>query len=423
MSAKASGSAAAPSRTRRLRWLRGLHPALCWVVVVWIAAPEERSRVYRLGVLATYAVLAATLVGSRLAPSLGRRVATALERPLARLDLVLVNLVLLVLLGELVFGALAATTNSPIFAMEDVGAAERIRHQRYRPFAWHSGHRCNELGFVDEPFARERRPGVRRIVALGDSFAVAVVPYPQNYLTLLDEALDTEAPTELLNFGVTGIGPAEYLQLWRAEARHYDPDLVLVAFFVGNDFVEHKRRSLLHPLGLRSFAIPLRLWRALTTAADFGEAGDLGVMPEGSPTFGEEEYLAIERGRARICETAPDAAREARFRQTFALLAELREAIGPRLRVVVIPDEFQVDDALWRAITAGPAPFDRERPNRELAARLESLGIPVLDLLGTMRDAAKVAAVYKPRDGHWNARGNAVAAAAIARWLREDGWR
>ncbi len=58
----------------------------------------------------------------------------------------------------------------------------------------------NSRGFYDEEFVEHKRPGVTRVVALGDSYSVGTVPYAENYLTFVDEALGDSV--EIFNLGV-----------------------------------------------------------------------------------------------------------------------------------------------------------------------------------------------------------------------------
>ena len=88
-----------------------------------------------------------------------------------------------------------------------------------------------------------RPPSVtRRIVALGDSFAMGSVPYPANYLTLLESTLASDGSVEVVNMGVSGTDPVDYLSMLVQEGLAFGPDLVLVNFFVGNDFESRERQ-------------------------------------------------------------------------------------------------------------------------------------------------------------------------------------
>jgi SGNH hydrolase-like domain, acetyltransferase AlgX len=86
---------------------------------------------------------------------------------------------------------------------------------------------------------------------------------------------------------------------------------------------------------------------------------------------------------------------------------------------VLIPDEFQVNPAvLEAALREGGLDrgnLDLEGPQRRLTRFLAELGVPCLDLLPAF---ARVPATYAERDTHWNVRGNRLAAAEIASWVK-----
>jgi hypothetical protein len=114
---------------------------------------------------------------------------------------------------------------------------------RPRPFSTYWGFKLNSGGFNDLEF-HEKPPGAYRILGLGDSFAFGAVPYRYNYLTLLGQELKQQNPAmEVVNLGIPGIGPREYLALLVREGLALKPDAVLLSFFVGNDFEESTREK------------------------------------------------------------------------------------------------------------------------------------------------------------------------------------
>ena len=382
--------------------------ALAMLVLTWIVGPDSPSRFFRYAMLAGLATwaLAWSIPATR---RLGR---CALDRALRPVTAVAIAGVLTLVLAEVALRLVAATSSSPIFAPIDATAAAHLAHWRGKPGQPFLGSRLNAQGFFDTDFTIERTPGVRRIVALADSFGPGVVPLPDNFLTRLDEKLDADANTEVLNFGVPAINPGDYLHLWNTEAVRYDPDLVLVCIFVGNDFDVRKSRSILHADALMSVAVVKRLLAANR------QTEDEPFLAEHRETFTEAAFLELERGRLRICEHEPSRKTRRRYDSTLSVLAELHETIGAKLRVVIIPDEFQVNDSLWTALVGdAAADYDRERPQRTLAAFFSERGVPCLDLLPALRRAERGGRTYKPRDTHWNARGNRVAADELARWL------
>ncbi|HSN54264.1 MAG TPA: hypothetical protein VLT32_06310 [Candidatus Sulfomarinibacteraceae bacterium] len=304
---------------------------------------------------------------------------------------------------------------------------------------------------------REYEPGPARdrfrVVALGDSFTFASggLPHEDHWTTVLQAELGDRAarPVEVLRLGVPDTGPAFQLRLWQVEASRLAPDAVVLAFFVGNDFVDHQGdrgpfaddgRGLSARLASASAA-----YRALRNLARVAGAGGLAAVDRGEPgpaapgepvpgyreafdgglpTFPEGRFLAIEAERMALCLRSEEAAFEALARRTAAVVGELAaevEASGASFVVMLIPDQYQVASELAGAAarTAGRslADYDLDRPQRVLTAMLEASGIRVLDLLPVLRDEAAAAPVYRPRDTHWNARGNRIAADLLAERL------
>jgi hypothetical protein len=90
------------------------------------------------------------------------------------------------------------------------------------------------------------------------------------------------------------------------------------------------------------------------------------------------------------------------------------------LFVVLIPDEFQVNEAvLQNAMRVGGftlEQLDLTGPQRRLQAFFSSRDIPCLDLLPALRAAENT---YAEFDTHWNVTGNHLAAREVGAWLRK----
>ena len=80
-----------------------------------------------------------------------------------------------------------------------------------------------------------------RIAVLGDSYAEALaVPMEESFWWVMQDRLNACAAfgkkrVEVLNFGVEGHGTAQELLMLEHYVWDYSPDLVLLAFFAGND--------------------------------------------------------------------------------------------------------------------------------------------------------------------------------------------
>ncbi len=101
------------------------------------------------------------------------------------------------------------------------------------------GSGSNRLGFNDLDYPEKNDFGIR-IIGLGDSFNWAG-GYKNNYWTLAEKILNDRSPPlkiEVLNQGTPMIGPAYLLQLLKTTSIKFDPNIVVLSFFVGNNFGE-----------------------------------------------------------------------------------------------------------------------------------------------------------------------------------------
>ena len=90
----------------------------------------------------------------------------------------------------------------------------------------------NSYGYASREFEHERRSGTIRLALLGDSFAVGSVRQDDNFASWMERL---HPGLEAYNFGVSAIGPNHYAAILQDEVLRFSPDVVLVAFFVGND--------------------------------------------------------------------------------------------------------------------------------------------------------------------------------------------
>lgn len=357
-------------------------------------------------------------------------------------DLALMNLCLLLVGAELSLRLVARSVHSPLFGQESTDARHWLDANKLRPGDVHLGFPVNSHGFADDEPAG--KPGCL-VAAVGDSFTVGMVPHEYHFATVAERALGCRIDA----LGVAAVGPEEYALLVRDEALPLDPDVVVLDLFVGNDLVDNLRgrdrfrdgmRRWLDRGNLLVYQLPrrlLRVWRrrrlapeALpATAARRALSHDETLRqwpwltdPSREPsTMPHAQYLELESRHAREVCGGGD---EVYYARWWRILDGIRAAVAPRrLLVLVIPDEFQVEEPLWREIVARlGVPLDRDRPQRLVGAGLTRRGIPYLDLLPALR--AEPAGgdgwrhLYIRDDSHWNARGNAIAGRLLAASLR-----
>ncbi len=333
------------------------------------------------------------------------------------------------------------------------------------------GHPTNRFGFNDRDYPLERAPGTYRVLLVGDSFNWAG-GYEGNYVEQVEARLAvTLGPgrVEVINVGYPGQDTALELATLAKYGLQYQPDLVVLGFFAGNDLYDALpwwRRiavgSALVDLDLRQgrertlFGQPLvarsRLWLFVETkrrelgwisarerAAEAGATTPVAVAGAGrggGAAGGAEagppaayvltpQYRAIMRDRMRIVDPAWEAERTLRGDYALGQLDAMRLALAERgidFTVVVYPDEFQVDEALRRSLADREhldlSGYDWELPQDLVMGWCGAHGVACHDLLPPFQAAHDAGRrLYLENDSHWNPAGNALAAERIAGWL------
>ena len=105
--------------------------------------------------------------------------------------------------------------------------------------------KTNSHGNRDVERAFKKKEGVLRIAVLGDSFAEArQLPIEKTFWNVLEKNLAKQLhrEVEVLNFGVSGYSTVQELQLLRNHVWQFEPDVVLLAFYTGNDLRNNSKK-------------------------------------------------------------------------------------------------------------------------------------------------------------------------------------
>jgi lysophospholipase L1-like esterase len=156
-------------------------------------------------------------------------------------QLVFASLPLLLLLGaaELALRATGLAASCPNrFSDSRVWVCDPILQFRLSPEMHPAGEPLNDLGFRGAGWGDER-PGVYRILALGDSCTFGIIgrekfgwikqPYPLKLQRLVERRVGP-GRVEVLNAGVPGYNSYQGLLLLRSRLRDLHPDLITVRF-------------------------------------------------------------------------------------------------------------------------------------------------------------------------------------------------
>jgi lysophospholipase L1-like esterase len=330
----------------------------------------------------------------------------------------------------------------------------------------------NRHGFRDRDYPHVKSPDVYRIVILGDSFTEALqvdddVPFPKVLETMLN-GLGGTPRIEVLNLGVSGYSTAQELLLLRLFGPRYRPDLVMLAFFNGNDLQENSAAlsggsgnlwtrpyfvrgetgmlELVAPPELKAErlrALARRLHVARWTWEKINQVPALnmalwsrGFATRGDRARGEPDdqdrrwHFGFRLDRQGVPPSfqmfapTPSAEWESAWRLTEALIAEVRalsEDLGADFLLLSLPDPAELADrsSLATLYKADLSALDLERPARRLQDIAFRHRLDYLPLRPHFHDRLATSglqwhALFNECDGHWNATGHRWAATAIA---------
>jgi hypothetical protein len=297
-------------------------------------------------------------------------------------------------------------------------------------------------GFRRSTDVTEDKPaGVLRVLFVGDSFVAGYrTDQGDTVGARLEQALRRRTGRDVQVL-VAGEGhPAAARVYLRRDGLGFHPDLVLVGITLGNDVSQTwiVRRELpgdllASPLLPRDAfksqlaLVPVRLDRSFQGWRLYRKLRTL-LRPAGFTPWFADVPLAVHaldpghslghfyvRRRLPLIEDS-----------YAALLAELDDirvlcAGKTALAFAILPQRFQVDASEWRAVRfdfgLDGAAFDLDAPDTRITSWCRASGTSCIDLLAAFR-AAGPPVPYLPRgDMHWNARGHAIAAEALAEAL------
>lgn len=129
----------------------------------------------------------------------------------------------------------------------------RSRSYDVNGYEFHYHVNLNSRFFRDEEFQKEKKEGTFRIFLIGDSFVFGTgVDQDQTIDKLLEQKLNQGSTPrfEVYNLGQPAASPREYYQIAQ-RFRDYQPDLVILSFYVDNDVRESEWTKSFKVLDLR----------------------------------------------------------------------------------------------------------------------------------------------------------------------------
>jgi len=297
--------------------------------------------------------------------------------------------------------------------------------------------------------------GTYRILLLGDSFVEAMqVPIEATFARHLEAELTRPGgpPVEVISMGVSGYGTAGEYLWYREHGRDYQPDLVLLSFYPGNDV--RNNSPTLEPALRPEYDGDGNLQRVVAGKTD-STRGWLGssaaYMYVRKMLITQHPQLAERMARLGLLNRAalrpvpmsegvpvdywvyaaePPPVWQDAWAHTEHLLDDLRVAVradGARLMVMVVTARELIYPDDWRQVletypAMSRVAWDLDGPERHVLGWCQRAGVPCIQLspaFVAQRDAQRLHFHY---DGHWTAAGHALAAETVANFLRQAAW-
>lgn len=318
----------------------------------------------------------------------------------------------------------------------------------------------NRFGFNDQDYPLEKAPGTFRIVVVGDSFGWAG-GVEGNYTALLEKMFATRDGAhriEVINTGYPGTHTGEQLTMLKKFALQYNPDLVVLGFYAGNDFFEadpNRKRLVINKYfydidrhrEVRLFGYPIifrsRIWlflkgnyEAKKNAESVRREADARALASGQPagqplatgTLPQETFYEVHRLLLQFNDKRTPAARfSANIKYIFDSINSMNELLksrGIKFAVAIYPDEIQVNEDQFNSVlqrfNLNKDSYDLDRAQNLLRPFLTAQGIPYIDFLDRFRIEGKQRDLYLFHNTHWNGNGNQLAAQMLFEYLTQQ---
>ncbi|MBZ0285452.1 MAG: hypothetical protein K8L97_32260 [Anaerolineae bacterium] len=322
---------------------------------------------------------------------------------------------------------------------------------------FHNLIKLNNFGLHAPDYQLEKPSGVFRILIVGDSFPQGMqVKWEAAFPNLLN-ALAPQKSVEVINLSVDAYGTDRELLLYALLGWQFQPDVVILALYPGNDIqdnqIDLEQRRYGYRLNRPFFTLDDGLLR-LHNSPVFDpslypdapvyqwlmelQADESPAPPENPPlrpaVVSQPPNYQIEYPVEIGLYLPEDAHWAEAWALTEALILQFRAVVALQnipFGAIIIPDRRAVHNEDWAVTAADYAavlPELADADPRAASTRLETFlaekGIPALNLTDNLRSwiqANPGERLYYPIDGHFNAQGHTVVAEAIAPWLADLG--
>ena len=301
-----------------------------------------------------------------------------------------------------------------------------------------TGQRGQEVG--------SKNPFIHRILILGDSMVMnSYLPEEESLSIVLQDALMTRNQlVEVINGGVNGYSTYQELGYYFDYGRSIEPDIVLLVFYIGNDFRDNMKMTgggrNVNPDMLPNWCeidpIPSsrenpsskflldhsRVARSVKYRLD-----KLGKSWREEPHWDNANYYFYEVGLYQKSREFRILLSETLTKMVIERFIEVVEKDHRELIIIILPSRNQTDHDFWistleclSTTETGIGPVDFDYPNKLVREICQKHDVPTLDL-SPMLKTMKGHQLYHVDGKHLNAQGNRAIAEVVAQFLINRG--
>lgn len=314
----------------------------------------------------------------------------------------------------------------------------------------------NSKGLRDDGKTYTKNKGIFRILVLGDSFMWGIgVPQDRIFPKQLENNLKAMGvKAEVINSGVASYSATPELLWLENEGIKYKPDLVLLAFYTGNDVETPDFRPLYQPYFIQKEDGKLKLenypasmeevqkffWKNKKSKNSYywknwllHHSALCALVKSVAKTNPELMTFMVKTGMSHKENTSIDnpllmykdyktSSWERNFKWTAKLIEKMKEVSnsqGSAFLVMIVPEKYRIDKKAWQStkiLFSLNSEYDPDGPASAMMEEFEKNGIEAIDLAPILRkDASRK--FYFRLDNHWNTNGHEKAAAEISDYV------
>lgn len=283
----------------------------------------------------------------------------------------------------------------------------------------------NSLGFREKELNFQELATHRPFLFTGDS-------YFHGWGVSIEERVSERFAAQLrqknidsttVNFAFPGFGTYQYLDIINLYATKINSRLVIIGFFIGNDFLDDMETLTFSKSAPENTKmLGLYLYKAKSLLRAFLRSSPLVNLLKYSlwdiPPFRRLfDMLSLKNDRILLYEKRESPLQNKFYHATFAAfdqIAEVSRTSHIPVLVVLVPDDLQIiRPELF-------SEYDFNKPQRMVTAHLNELGVPSIDLLPYFLGRDTPRRFYFREDRHWNEEGHALTVEIIFEYLRSN---